>query len=214
MARLRDRSLVFRTSQIFLLTFAIGLTAASPQSKNRDNPSPVHSIAGRLNGTGIPRFGQVSENLYRGGQPSAEGLQELKRMGVHVVVDLRGSASETEREAVTKLGMQYVSIPSHCPFPSDKPWARFLEVVRENRGKKIFVHCRLGDDRTGLAVATYRIADEGWSADEALREMKAFGFNGVHHAICPGMAEYVKGFPKRLKKDPAFREVVSEHERK
>jgi len=133
-------------------------------------------------------------------------------MGIHVVVDLRGSPSRAERDAVAKLGMEYISIPSHCPFPSDKPWARFLEVVRENRGKKIFVHCRLGDDRTGLAVATYRIAYEGWSADEALREMKAFGFNGVHHLICPGMAEYVKGFPERLKTDPAFREFSGKQE--
>jgi tyrosine-protein phosphatase SIW14 len=211
--RFRDRFVVFRTSQIFL-TFALAVTTASPQSKNQDNPSPVHSIASRLNGTGIPRFGQVSENLYRGGQPSAEGLQELQRMGVHVIVDLRGSPSRAERDAVAKLGMQYVSIPSHCPFPSDKPWERFLEVVRENRGEKIFVHCRLGDDRTGLAVATYRIAYEGWSAEEALREMKAFGFSGVHHLICPGMAEYVKGFPKRLKTDPAFREFDGKQESK
>lgn len=135
-------------------------------------------------------------------------------MGVQVIVDLRGTASKTERDAVTKLGMQYVSIPSHCPFPSDTPWARFLEVMRENRGKKVFVHCRLGDDRTGLAVATYRIAEEGWPADDALREMKAFGFRGVHHAICPGMAQYVRGFPERFKTDPDFQDLASEQVRK
>jgi tyrosine-protein phosphatase SIW14 len=152
--------------------------------------------------------------LYRGGQPSAEGLQELKRMGVHVIIDLRGSPSRTERVAVTNLGMEYVSIPSHCPFPSDQPWARFLETVRENRGKKVFVHCRLGDDRTGLAVATYRIAEEGWSAGEALREMKVFGFSGVHHVICPRMAEYVRKFPERLRTGRAFRGFGGEQESK
>jgi protein tyrosine/serine phosphatase len=110
--------------------------------------------------------------------------------------------------------MQYISIPAHCPFPRDKPWARFLEVIRENRGRKVFVHCRLGDDRTGLAVAVYRIADEGWSADEALREMKAFGFSGVHHMICPGMAAYVRRFPERLKIDPAFRKLANEQNSK
>jgi tyrosine-protein phosphatase SIW14 len=214
LARIRYRSFIFPTLQIFLLTFGIGLAPAWPQSKNQYNPSPVHSIASRLSGTGIPRFGQVSENLYRGGQPSAEGLQELKRIGVQVVIDLRGSPSKTEREVVTKLGMEYVSIPSHCPFPSKKPWVRFLGVVRENRGKKVFVHCRLGDDRTGLAVATYRIAEEGWSSEEALREMKTFGFAGVHHVICPGMAEYVRKFPEQLKTDPAFREMRGEPERK
>jgi tyrosine-protein phosphatase SIW14 len=198
--------------QVLLLTFALGTAPAWPQNKDEDKPSPLHSIATRLKGNGIPRFGQVSENLYRGGQPSAEGLQELHKMGIRVVFDLRGSPSQTERAAAVRLGMQYISISAHCPFPSDKPWARFLEAIRDNRGKKVFVHCRLGDDRTGLAVAVYRMADEGWSADEALREMKAFGFRGVHHLICPGMEAYVHRFPKRLKTDPAFRDLASEQE--
>jgi tyrosine-protein phosphatase SIW14 len=185
-----------------------------PQRKNEDKPSPLHSIATRLKGNGIPRFGQVSKNLYRGGQPSADGLEELQKMGVQVVVDLRGSPSQTERDAVTRLGMQYVSIPSHCPFPRDKPWAHFLELIRENRSKKVFVHCRLGEDRTGLAVGLYRIEDEGWSPDEALREMKAFGFSRVQHVICPGMATYVRRFPERLKTHQVFRELTSDQDSK
>jgi protein tyrosine phosphatase (PTP) superfamily phosphohydrolase (DUF442 family) len=149
----------------------------------------------------------VTPDLYRGGQPGADGLEALSKMGVKIVVDLRGGHSKVEEAAVTKLGMQYISIPSHCPFPSDKPWARFLAVMRENQGKKVFVHCRLGDDRTGIAVATYRISEEGWSADEALNEMRKFGFSSVHHVICPGLTGYVEGFPERLKTSPAFREL-------
>jgi tyrosine-protein phosphatase SIW14 len=178
-----------------------------PQAEGPAKASPTHSIATRLGGKGIPNFAQVSPNLYRGAQPSAEGLAALKDLGVDIVVDLRGSASDTEKAAVAKLGMQYISIPSHCPFPTDKPWAQFLKVILDNRDKKVFVHCRLGDDRTGLAVASYRIADEGWSAKEALNEMEAFGFTGVHHVICPGMDRYVEHLPERLKEDPAFRET-------
>lgn len=209
MPRVPYRSAVIKIPQVFLLTLAIGITPASAQSKNQDNPSPLHSIATRLKGTGIPRFGRVSEDLYRGGQPSTEGLQELERMDVQLIVDLRGSASDTERDAVTKLGMQYVSIPSHCPFPSDKPWARFLELMEQNRGKKVFVHCRLGDDRTGLAVASYRMAEEGWTPEEALIEMREFGFAYWHRGICPGMESYVRSFPRRLEKDAAFQQLPS-----
>ncbi len=160
-----------------------------------------------MTAAGIPRFAQVTPNLYRGGQPGADALAGLSKMGVNIVVDLRGRHSKVEEAAVTKLGMQYISIPSHCPFPSDKPWARFLAVIRENPGKKVFVHCRLGDDRTGIAVATYRISELGWSADEALSEMKEFGFSSVHHIICPGLTGYVEHFPERLKSDPAFRDL-------
>lgn len=134
------------------------------------------------------------------------GLESLKKLGVDVVVDMRGT-NQSEEAAVTKLGMEYVAIPSHCPFPTDEPWARFLRVIRENPDKKIFVHCRLGDDRTGMAVAAYRMSEEGWSADEAMNEMRTFGFTGVHHAICMGMASYEQSFPERLKSSKAFKEL-------
>lgn len=156
---------------------------------------------------GVPNFGAVTPNLYRGGQPSPEGLQALKDVGVSLVVDLRGSASKDEEAQAAKLGMQYVSIPSHCPFPKDEPFAKFLRVLRENTGKKAFVHCRLGDDRTGMAVAAYRMAEEGWSAEEAMKEMKAFGFSTMHHAMCPGLADYEESFPQRLKTSQAFKEL-------
>lgn len=127
-------------------------------------------------------------------------------MGVGIVIDMRGSESPHEKIAVEELGMRYVSIPWHCPFPSDATFARFLRVIHENPHTKIFVHCRLGDDRTGMAIATYRMAEEGWSADEALKEMKEFGFRGIHHLICPTLEHYEKEFPQHLKSNPIFRE--------
>lgn len=153
---------------------------------------------------GIRNFGRVDTNLYRGGEPNRDGLEALKKMGVEIVVDLRGSANETENRNATKLGLQYISIPSHCPFPSDEPWARFLKVMEENRGKKVFVHCRLGDDRTGMAVAAYLMAEQGWSPEEALKEMREFGFNTWHRMICPGLEHYEEKFPERLRTAPAF----------
>ncbi len=153
---------------------------------------------------GLPNFGEVSPNLYRGGQPGVDGLEALKRMGVQIVVDMRGGASAHEKTAVNQLGMKYVSIPWHCPFPKAEAFAKFLHVIQENPGKKVFVHCRLGDDRTGMAIASYRMAMEGWSADAAMKEMELFGFRGVHHAICPGLASYEKNFPHELKTNAAF----------
>ncbi len=128
-------------------------------------------------------------------------------MGVTLVVDLRGGASKEEEETAQKLGMQYVSIPSHCPFPKDETFAKFLRVIRENPAKKTFVHCQLGVDRTGMAVASYRMAEEGWSAEEAMKEMKTFGFSSMHRAMCPGLADYEGSFPERLRNDQAFKEL-------
>ena len=80
--------------------------------------------------------------------------------------------------------MQYVSIPWHCLFPRDEVLARFLAVLRDNPGKKVFVHCRYGDDRTGMMVAAYRMSMEGWTAEEARREMDQFGYKPL---VCPSL---------------------------
>jgi tyrosine-protein phosphatase SIW14 len=192
---------------VFALTSAISVSAGPPQAAS-DTPSHAeHAIGTHLQDKGIPNFGQVSVNLYRGAQPSSAGFETLKKTGIDVVIDMRGGRSKDEEAAVTKLGMQYVSIPSHCPYPRDQTWAKFLKVIEENPGKKVFVHCRLGNDRTGLAVASYRMAEEGWSAADAMKEMEAFGFTAIHHAMCPGMDAYEEKFPERLRKGEAFREL-------
>jgi len=187
----------------------IALSAMQGQASRTAAP-PSHQMGSRLTVKEIPNFGRVTENLYRGGLPSAQGLKVLKDMGFDVIIDLRRGQNKSEQDTVSKLGMQYVAIPSRCPFPSDEPWARFLKVVRENQGKKIFVHCRLGDDRTGMAVAAYRISEEGWSAPEALQEMKTFGFNALHRAICPGLEGYEQDFPNRLRESSVFRDLSSQ----
>jgi tyrosine-protein phosphatase SIW14 len=201
---------MFSYAKTFILLTAT-LCVAAQTSKQTVTPSSTskasHTLGRKLTNKNIPNFGQVTPNLYRGGQPTPEGMKALKKLGVDIVVDMRGGRQETENKIADKLGMRYISIPSHCPFPTDKPWAQFLAVIRDNPDRKIFVHCRLGDDRTGLAIASYRIADEGWTAAEALNEMQSFGFTGVHHAICPGLESYVKSFPERLKKNSAFKDL-------
>jgi len=155
----------------------------------------------------LPNFGEATTTLYRGGQPSRSGFRILAKMGINIVVDLRGSR-DSERKIVRHLGMQYVPLPWHCWFPKDKTFAQFLTLLRKNPGKKIFVHCRLGDDRTGMMIATYRMAQEGWSAEKAEKEMEKFGFSFTHRRlICPGLSSYEEKFPQRFKTSPAFRDL-------
>ena len=152
----------------------------------------------------LPNFAKATTTLYRGGQPSEYGFHILAKMGINIVVDLRGSR-DSERKIVTHLGMQYVALPWHCPFPRDKIFAQFLTLLRKNPGKKIFVHCRLGNDRTGMMIASYRMAQQGWSAEKAEKEMEKFGFSFTHRRlICPGLSSYEENFPQRFKTSPAF----------
>jgi tyrosine-protein phosphatase SIW14 len=156
--------------------------------------------------SGVPDFAQVTPTFYRGGQPTRQGFENLREMGIKVVVDLRGDR-KSDRQLVHQLGIEYVAIPWHCPFPHDETFARFLTLMRANASRKVFVHCRLGDDRVGMMVAAYRMAEQGWTAEQAMKEMKASGFTASHHIICPGLASYERQFPKRFLTSPAFKSL-------
>jgi tyrosine-protein phosphatase SIW14 len=170
------------------------------------------TIARKLAVPGVPNLGEVSSTLFRGAQPTQEGFQKLAEMGISIVVDLRERGREAERQQVTKFGMRYVAIPWNCFHPEDTDMARFLRLLHDNHGKKVFVHCQTGDDRTGMMIAAFRMAEEGWTAEEAMKEMEAYGFTSSHHLICPGLSSYEAEFPKRFKTSPAFRDLRrSEH---
>jgi hypothetical protein len=91
------------------------------------------------------------------------------------------------------------SIPWQCYHPSDTAIAEFLTVLHENPRKKIFVHCEYGSDRTGMSIAAHRMSDEGWSPEEARREMKAFGFNVLTASHAAASPVTRKTSPRNLK---------------
>jgi protein tyrosine phosphatase (PTP) superfamily phosphohydrolase (DUF442 family) len=197
-----------RASYLALILAIVMCGSATPQPEEGD--ASGHSERGygeKRRVTGIGDFGEVTPRLFRGAQPNRAGFKELAKMGVGIVVDTRGNRSKSEGREVRRLGMRYVAIPWHCPFPHDETFAKFLRLLRENPDRKVFVHCRLGDDRTGMMIAAYRMADEDWTADEAMREMRAFGFSEAHHFICPTLASYEEHFPEHLRTNPVFRGV-------
>lgn len=191
-----------------LLAGAMVLAAQTPTTSTGSSEDK-HIMAPKVKLQGVPQFGQVTPTLYRGAQPSREGFANLSKLGINIVVDLRGTR-ESERQLVTGLGMKYVPLPWHCYSPRDEHFAQFLTLLRENPDKKVFVHCRVGDDRTGMDIAAYRMAEQGWSAEDARKEMLAYGINWFHRAICPGLGSYALQFPEHFKTSPAFEKLRSE----
>jgi tyrosine-protein phosphatase SIW14 len=159
---------------------------------------------------GLPNFGRVTENLYRGGQPTSDGFNALHAMGVGVVVNLREDRTEvaTEKRQVESLGMKSIEIPwSASHEPSSAQIVEFLDVVRANPDTKIFVHCRRGADRTGVMVAAYRIAVEHKPIAEAVSEMHQYHYDWFFR---PQLKRYIESLPGLLQTDPRFAEYRSQ----
>ena len=157
---------------------------------------------------GLPHFGTVSSQLYRGAQPENAGFAELKKLGIDIVVNLRHETTEITRERtlVEAQSMRYVSIPWRGKNdPNTEQVAQFLSLVRDNPDRKVFVHCQRGAERTGVMVACYRMSRENWTPEQAVAEMKAFRFRAgrFNH-----LERFVREFPKLLLRDPFLKAVV------
>lgn len=197
----------FAIAAVFAATL-FGLALAK-QTSVPSQASTTHPIARKLSVSGLPNLGEVTPMLYRGAQPTGKGFETLAKMGVNIVIDLRdGNEGKLEEKDVTQSGMEFVAIPWRCGSPKDDDFAKFLTVVRDNKDKKVFVHCHMGIDRTGMMVAAYRMNEQGWTAAEALQEMRAFGFSTYHElVVCNGLASYEQRFPTVVTSSPAFQNL-------
>ncbi len=129
---------------------------------------------------GIQNFYRVDEHVYRGAQPTNDGLKYLAKMGVKTILDLRerDERSLAEERAVTALGMQYVNVAmSGLTPPTEAQITRVLGLLEDSSSGAVFVHCRRGADRTGSVIAAYRIDHDHWDNARALKEAMADGMS-------------------------------------
>lgn len=137
-----------------------------------------------LSSVRISNFGRINDNYYRGAQPQGSDYRDLSALGVKTVINLTNSDGQAnERAMVEQAGMNYVQIPmtTHVP-PTQEQIKQFLSLVTDSASEPVYVHCVGGKHRTGVMTAVYRMTLNGWSADQAFKEMKQykFGWEALH----------------------------------
>ena len=126
----------------------------------------------------IDNFGRVNPNFYRGAQPKGPDYADLAALGVKAVLDLTSDDAATDERAMTEhAGMTYFQIPmtTHVA-PTAAQLTQFLKIVDDPANQPVYVHCAGGRHRTGVMTAAYRIAQDGWTAEQAFKEMKQYKF--------------------------------------
>mgnify|MGYP005838675011 CR=1 FL=1 len=133
---------------------------------------PIPNMPSEL--PGVPNFRRVTDDLLRGGQPTATGFRALKAIGVKTIVNVRHYHSDRWMiEPIGGLDYERMSIKSWSLYGGHV--MRFLEVVTDKSRTPVFLHCHDGVGRTGVLCAMYRIVVCGWSREEAIREMREAG---------------------------------------
>lgn len=156
----------------FVLASALGWALGFAQEVYPARPQPCDACV-----PGVINFAKISDALWRGAQPTAEGFRQLERMGLRTVVSFRHDHDDLELLKGTRL--KYLRIPSRAYHPSEASIVTFLKAIEDPANWPVYIHCAQGRDRTGYNAAAYRMVFQGWNAEDSIREMNTFHFNKI-----------------------------------
>lgn len=136
-------------------------------------------------------FAKVNKFVYRGGRPkNDEQMQQLRSAGIRTVINLQGygitlipgekeSSIEKSEASALRAGLRYLKLPFEAAAKLDEiDQATVIEVARamnDPQLQPVYVHCNVGADRTGVAVAAYRILYQGCNFEQAKKEIRKEG---------------------------------------
>ena len=138
-------------------------------------------------------FHQVSKKIFRSGQPETGEFVSLHQTkGVRSVLNLRQYHSDrykiylANRQTVNAIALY--EIPINTSRISEKDICQILTVIRD-APKPLLIHCWHGSDRTGCAVAAYRIVFENWSVEAAIAELMKpeYGHHKLFYTNIPAL---------------------------
>lgn len=137
---------------------------------------------------GVPNLHRVDTNLFRSAQPTAQGMKNLEQMGIRTVVNLRAFHSDGDEVKGAGLATEHIYMKAWHAEREDI--VRFLKIVTDPKRTPVLVHCQHGADRTGTMCAVYRVAVQGWTKEEAIREMTGGGYG--FHEVFDNLPEWIR----------------------
>jgi tyrosine-protein phosphatase SIW14 len=163
----------------FLLTCSIA--SADPRVRPTLWAQPVLE-------TGLSNIYQVDSGLYRSEQPERESLQQLAKVGIQEILNLRGYHSD--KEAAENLPFVLHSVEMDAATVTPEQLITALRVIKQKKGS-LLVHCWHGSDRTGTVIAAYRIIFQNWPKKQAIDEMVNGGY-GYHGSVYPNLVDLLE----------------------
>lgn len=163
-------------------------------------PLPVGTLQ-PVQPAGLENVFRLSEKLYTGSAPEGdEGFRSLQRLRVRTVLSVDGMPPDLER--ARRFGIRYVHLPfgyDGCPAP------RAEEIVRAVRALPgpVYLHCHHGKHRGPTAAAFVRIALDGLTNAEALREMERAGVGKEYSGLYADVRAYRRPDGADLDRAPA-----------
>ena len=122
---------------------------------------------------------QMSPTLYRSALPDSEAQALLDKLKIGTVINFLKEPDDTWLKTP---GVVQVQLPYRTNHVDDGDVLTALRAIQSAQARgPVLMHCKHGSDRTGLMSAMYRVVVEGWSKEDALKEMTQGGFGESSH---------------------------------
>lgn len=120
-------------------------------------------------------FGVVKKGaIYRSAQPSKIFLERvIQEKKIKTVLNLRGHRSENafEREVARRHKISLFEFRLRVENMDFNKVEEAYKFLADPKNHPILVHCLVGADRTGLLIALFRIREQNWPLEDAMKEM-------------------------------------------
>jgi protein tyrosine/serine phosphatase len=137
---------------------------------------------------GVSNLHRISPTLYRSEQPTALGMKNLEKFGIRTVINLRAFNDDQDEVKGTSLRTERVKILTWRI--DDKHVIEVMRMLKKTENGPFLIHCQHGADRTGVMSAMYRILEQGWTPEDALKELIDGGYG--YHSMWKNIVRYVR----------------------
>ncbi len=138
-------------------------------------------------------FGVVKKGaIYRSAQPSKIFLERvIQEKKIKTILNLRGHRGENafEREVAKSGKISLFEFRLRVENMDFNMVEGAYKVLADSKNHPILVHCLVGADRTGLLIALFRIREQNWPLENAMKEMLFYWHDPK---ILPRFQQYLK----------------------
>ncbi|MBF0366193.1 MAG: dual specificity protein phosphatase family protein [Oligoflexia bacterium] len=199
---------IFRLVPLLILlqvTFAMG----NEQECTPASPSTLEQVAGHI--TPIKSFGEVVDGVYRGGHiGNKSNYRMLAHLGVETIINLEYDVSDDAESCrkykidCQKYGIVLMKTSDLIFFNYQRLQGAFKAVLQaRSLGKKVYIHCNAGVDRTGALSSALMIREracgKNYNPEQLYTEIRdTLDHYGYHRNAFPFLYHKILSWTKKI----------------